>query len=181
MVRALAEVSEAVYSIDCREGLTLKSPPLPGEPDFSRVGGVYRSSYLQKIKCGFRFKALGNLMTYMDDQDWIPVLVPDFVYTPRPGTPDAIYLPVCAQGTECQGCFTTAPKVGSKTCYFKMWMKNDQNLIIHADICEYNEQIPCKNTCENGQVCAYFYDNPVFRRLVFTSCFVSVFSDFIDV
>ena len=150
---ALAQVKEVRYSIDCREGLTLTSPPLPGEPDFSKVGGVTRPPNAKRITCGFRFQPLGLLRSYIDSQDWVPVLTPEYAYTPMPGTPDAVYLPVCAQGTPCQGCFTSSPKQGGGTCYFKLWMKNTPSQIIHADICDYNQQIPCKNTCDNGQVC----------------------------
>lgn len=156
---ALAQVKDVLYSIDCREGLTLNSPPLPGEPDFSKHGGVMRPPNAKRVRCGFRFQSIGPLRAYIDGLDWVPVLTPEYAYKPHDEkvTPDAVYLPVCAPDTECQGCFTNAPKKGSSTCYFKLWMKDDPTSIIHADICTYNEQVPCKNTCENGQVSLLFF------------------------
>ena len=45
------------YSIDCREGVTLESPALPGEGD-QRSNSVFRPIKLPNPKCGFRRQAI---------------------------------------------------------------------------------------------------------------------------
>ena len=146
------QTREALYSIDCREGLTLDSDPLEGEPSFKKHGGVYRLPTATPAPCGFRFQALGTLWSYIDKPDWIPTLNDEIQFTPMPGTPAPEFLRVCKLDTKCVGCYKEKLEGKSSKCLFKIWMKHDSSVIIHMDICNYNEQYACKETCDNGQV-----------------------------
>lgn len=150
------QVNEYYYSVDCREGVSLTSAALAGEPDQKDGNAVYRSSSLAKPKCGFRRHAINPayVRSFIDLKDWVPYLSPNWIFSPWPGNPGVNALRVCDPGTACDGCFKYADsgRGGSKTCLFKIWSK-ESKYILFLTLCEYNQQEDCKNTCSNGQVC----------------------------